>query len=106
MGLTPTGGVVQVRERMEGLLDEHFYPVELEALQALDEEVGPGTPYPRILVEMRERAKAEGLWNLFLPDDDHGAGLTNWEHGMLCEVMGRSVLAGIAFNCAAPDTRN
>jgi acyl-CoA dehydrogenase len=55
---------------------------------------------------MRERAKAEGLWNLFLADDEHGAGLTNWEYGMLCEVMGRSVAAGMVFNCAAPDTGN
>ena len=106
MDFTPSDRVLQLRERIEGFLDEHFYPVELEALQALDEEVGPGVPYPRILVEMRERAKAEGLWNLFLPDDEHGAGLTNWEYGMLCEVMGRSVLAGMVFNCAAPDTGN
>ncbi len=106
MDFTPSDRVLQLRERIEGFLDEHFYPVELEALQALDEEVGPGVPYPRILVEMRERAKGEGLWNLFLPDDEHGAGLTNWEYGMLCEVMGRSVAAGMVFNCAAPDTGN
>jgi acyl-CoA dehydrogenase len=106
MDFTPTDRVLQLRERIEGFLDEHYYPVELEVLQALDEEVGPGVPYPRILVEMRERAKAEGLWNLFLADDEHGAGLTNWEYGMLCEVMGRSVAAGMVFNCAAPDTGN
>ncbi len=70
-----------------------MYPVELEALQALDDEVGPGVPYPRILVELRERAKAEGLWNLFLPGEEHGAGLTNWEYGMLCEEMGRSLVS-------------
>jgi acyl-CoA dehydrogenase len=106
MDFTPTDRVLQLRERIERFLDEHYYPVELEVLQALDEEVGPGVPYPRILVEMRERAKAEGLWNLFLADDEHGAGLTNWEYGMLCEVMGRSVAAGMVFNCAAPDTGN
>jgi acyl-CoA dehydrogenase len=106
MDFTPTDRVLQLRERIEGFLDERYYPVELEVLQALDEEVGPGVPYPRILVEMREHAKAEGLWNLFLADDEHGAGLTNWEYGMLCEVMGRSVAAGMVFNCAAPDTGN
>ena len=106
MDFTPTDRVLQLRERIEGFLDEHYYPVELEVLQALDEEVVPGVAYPRILVEMRERAKAEGLWNLFLADDEHGAGLTNWEYGMLCEVMGRSVAAGMVFNCAAPDTGN
>jgi acyl-CoA dehydrogenase len=106
MDFTPSDRVLQLRERIEGFLEEHYYPVELEVLHALDEEVGPGVPYPRILVEMRERAKAEGLWNLFLPDEEHGPGLTNWEYGMLCEVMGRSVATGMVFNCAAPDTGN
>jgi acyl-CoA dehydrogenase len=106
MDFTPSDRVLQLRERIEGFLDEHFYPVELQILQDLDAEVGAGVPYPRSLVELRERAKAEGLWNLFLPDDENGAGLTNWEYGMLCEVMGRSVAAGMVFNCAAPDTGN
>jgi acyl-CoA dehydrogenase len=106
MDFTPSDRVLQLRERIEGFLDEHYYPVELEVLQALDREVTAGVPYPQILVEMRERAKSEGLWNLFLPDEEHGAGLTNWEYGMLCEVMGRSVASGMVFNCAAPDTGN
>jgi acyl-CoA dehydrogenase len=106
MDFTPSDRVLQLRERIEGFLDEHYYPVELEAIQALDREVTAGVAYPQILVEMRERAKAEGLWNLFLPDDEHGAGLTNWEYGMLCEVMGRSVAAPMVFNCSAPDTGN
>ena len=64
-------------------------------------------PYPEVLVELRERAKAEGLWNLFLPDEEHGPGLTNWEYGMLCEDMGRSpAVAPMVFNCSAPDTGN
>src|SRR5436190_2195687 len=106
MDFTPSDRVLQLRERIEGFLDEHYYPVELEALHALDREVTNGVAYPQILVETRERAKSEGLWNLFLADDEHGAGLTNWEYGMLCEVMGRSVAAGMVFNCAAPDTGN
>src|SRR4029450_9234279 len=83
------------------------YPVEAEAIRAIDEEVKPGVPYPQILVEIRARAKEQGLWNLFLPDSEYGAGLSNWEYGMLCEQMGRSpVVAPMAFNCAAPDTGN
>ena len=58
-------------------------------------------------MEIRERARAEGLWNLFMPDERYGPGLTNWEYGLLCEEMGRSpAIAGMAFNCAAPDTGN
>jgi acyl-CoA dehydrogenase len=81
--------------------------VELEAVRALDEEVAPGVAYPEILVDIRERAKYEGLWNLFLPESEYGAGLTNWEYGLLCEEMGRSpMIAPMAFNCSAPDTGN
>ena len=92
MDFTPSARVEELRERIGSFLDEHFYPVEMEALRALDEEVTveTGRAYPEILVELRERAKSEGLWNLFLPDEHYGPGLTNWEYGMLCEQMGRS----------------
>ena len=81
-------------------------PVEREAVEALDREVRPGVAYPDILLELRERARGEGLWNLFLPDERFGPGLTNWEYGMLCELMGRSGVAPMVFNCSAPDTGN
>src|SRR5687768_14771722 len=106
MDFSPSDRVKSLTERLNAFLDEHVYPVDLEALHALDEEVKPGVAYPRILVELRERAKAEGLWNLFLPGDDGGAGLTNWEYGMLCEVMGRTLISPMVFNCSAPDTGN
>src|ERR671936_277258 len=107
MDFSPSPRVEELRERIGAFLDEHVYSVELEALRALDEEVGPGVPYPQIIVEIRERAKAEGLWNLFMPDEEYGTGLTNWEYGLLCEEMGRSpALAPMAFNCSAPDTGN
>src|SRR5688572_17068659 len=94
-------------ERVRAFQEEHVYPSEMEALRALDDEVRPGVAYPEVLVEIRERAKADGLWNLFLADEEHGAGLTNWEYGVLCEEMGRSpAIAPMAFNCAAPDTGN
>ena len=107
MDFAPSDRVAELLERVRGFMEEHVDPVEAEAMRALDEEVGPGVAYPQIMVELRERAKAEGLWNLFLPDEEHGPGLTNWEYGMLCEQMGRSgVVAPMAFNCSAPDTGN
>jgi acyl-CoA dehydrogenase len=106
MDFAPSPQVDQLRERIQAFMAEHVDPVEAEALLALDEEVGPGVPYPRILVELRERARSEGLWNLFLPDAEYGPGLTNWEYGMLCEVMGRNMVAPLVFNCSAPDTGN
>ena len=58
-------------------------------------------------MEIRAKAREEGLWNLFMPDERYGAGLTNWEYGVLCEEMGRSpAIAPMAFNCSAPDTGN
>jgi acyl-CoA dehydrogenase len=107
MDFNPSPQVESLRERIRAFMDEHVYPVELEAVRALDEEVAPGVPYPEILVDIRERARGEGLWNLFLADSEHGAGLTNWEYGLLCEEMGRSpMIAPMAFNCSAPDTGN
>jgi acyl-CoA dehydrogenase len=108
--------VEELRGRIREFMDAHVYPVEAEAMAALDEEVRPGVAYPEIIVELRERARSEGLWNLFLPGNGdspsghpstEGAGLSNWEYGLLCEEMGRSpVVAPMAFNCAAPDTGN
>jgi acyl-CoA dehydrogenase len=107
MDFTPSPEVATLRERVLDFMDAEIYPVEREVMEALDEEVGPGVPYPRILVEIREKAKAEGLWNLFMPDERFGPGLTNWEYGLLCEEMGRSPMAAaMAFNCSAPDTGN
>jgi acyl-CoA dehydrogenase len=103
----PSPEVEALRERIEAFMDEHVYPVEAEAIEAIDDEVAPGVAYPEILVEIRAKAKEQGLWNLFLPDREFGAGLSNWEYGILCEQMGRSpVVASMAFNCAAPDTGN
>jgi acyl-CoA dehydrogenase len=101
--------VSELRDRVREFMDEHVYPAEAEALRALDEEVTveSGRAYPEILVEIRAKARDEGLWNLYMPGDEHGAGLTNWEYGVLCEEMGRSpAIAPMAFNCAAPDTGN
>jgi acyl-CoA dehydrogenase len=106
MDFSPSDRVADLLERISEFQDEHVYPVEAETLRALDAEVRPGVPYPAVLVELRERARADGLWNLFLPDERYGPGLTNWEYGMLCEQMGRTPIAPLAFNCSAPDTGN
>lgn len=107
MDFTPSPEVAKLRERVLDFMDEEIYPREREIMEALDEEVGAGVPYPKILVEVREKAKAEGLWNLFMPDERFGPGLSNWEYGLLCEEMGRSPMAApMAFNCSAPDTGN
>ena len=107
MDFTPTPEVASLRERVLDFMDAEVYPVERETMEALDAEVGPGVPYPRGLVEIREKAKGEGLWNLFMPDERFGPGLKNWEYGLLCEEMGRSpVAAPMSFNCSAPDTGN
>ena len=106
MDFAPSDRVTTLLERVREFTEEHVDPVEREAVEALDNEVAAGVPYPEILVELRERARAEGLWNLFLPDERFGPGLTNWEYGMLCEQMGRSGVAPMVFNCSAPDTGN
>jgi acyl-CoA dehydrogenase len=107
MDFNPTPEVEELLERVRAFMDEHVYPNEQEGMAALDAEVKPGVPYPKLLIEIRDKARAEGLWNLFMPDERYGPGLKNWEYAMLCEEMGRSpVLAPMAFNSAAPDTGN
>src|ERR1044072_7067405 len=107
MDFTPSPEVSALRERVLHFMDAEIYPVEREAMEALDDEVGPGVPYPEILIGIREKAKTEGLWNLLMPDERFGPGLNNWEYGLLCEEMGPSRVAGsMAFNCAPPDTGN
>jgi acyl-CoA dehydrogenase len=107
MDFNPSPEVAQLRERVLDFMDAEVYPQEREIMEALDAEVGPGVPYPQNLAAVREKAKGEGLWNLFMPDERFGPGLANWEYGLLCEEMGRSPMAApMAFNCSAPDTGN
>ena len=75
MDFDVTPRVDELRNRIRAFMDEHVFPAEVEAMKALDAEVGPGTPYPEILVEIRSRAPRGGLWNLFMPDERYGAGL-------------------------------
>jgi acyl-CoA dehydrogenase len=107
MDFEPTDRCKALLERLREFMDAHVYPVEREVERALDDEVDEHTAYPAILVDLRSRAKAEGLWNLFLPNGEFGPGLTNGEYGVLCEEMGRATLvAPYVFNCQPPDTGN
>ncbi len=107
MDFKPSPEVAELRERVLDFMDDQVYPQEREIMEALDGEVGPGVPYPQNLTAVREKARNDGLWNLFMPDERFGPGLKNWEYGLLCEEMGRSPMAApMAFNCSAPDTGN
>jgi len=95
----------EFRARIEDFMDELVYPNEAKFHGQLD-AADSRWSVPPIMEEMKEEARARGLWNLFLPDSDLGAGLTNLEYAPLCEVMGRSPIAPELFNCNAPDTGN
>jgi alkylation response protein AidB-like acyl-CoA dehydrogenase len=84
-------------------MDAHIYPNERRFHEEVERDRWKPT---RIIEELKVKARAEGLWNLFLPNDERGAGLTNLEYAPLCEIMGRSHLAPEVFNCSAPDTGN
>jgi acyl-CoA dehydrogenase len=93
------------RERLQAFFDERVYPVERDYVEAVR---AAGTPhaYPPIMEELKEEARRRGLWNLFLPDEEHGAGLTQAEYAPLAELMGRTMIGAEACNCSAPDTGN
>ncbi|HWN66560.1 MAG TPA: acyl-CoA dehydrogenase family protein [Haliangium sp.] len=89
---------------LRAFMDEHVYPSE----PRYHAEIAQGDrwqPLP-VIEELKSKARAAGLWNLFLPDSEYGAGLTNAEYAPLCEIMGRSLMAAEIFNCSAPDTGN
>ena len=95
--------VNDLQKRLQAFMDEHIYPKE----QRFHEEVERDRWKPtKAIEELKPKARAAGLWNLFLPNDDQGAGLTNLEYAPLCEIMGRSHWAPEVFNCSAPDTGN
>lgn len=95
----------ELRARVQAFMDTHVYPAEAvfeEQLEASDNR----WQVPPIMDELKVKARADGLWNLFLPESDRGAGLSNLEYAPLCEVMGRSPIGPECFNCSAPDTGN
>jgi acyl-CoA dehydrogenase len=100
----PSARARELRERLTAFMAEHIYPNE-KAYHA-QIEAGDRWQVPAIMEELKAKARAAGLWNLFLPDREFGAGLTNLEYAPLCELMGRSEMAPEVFNCSAPDTGN
>ena len=96
--------VKELQQRLTAFMEEHVYPNE----KLVDEQIESGDRWqPVALIEqLKPKARAAGLWNLFLPDKKFGAGLTNLEYAPLCEIMGRSPFAPEVFNCSAPDTGN
>jgi len=103
MDFALSDNVKDLQSALRAFMDECIYPNE----RRFDEEIERNRWLPtRVIEELKPKARAAGLWNLFLPDKEYGAGLTNLEYAPLCEIMGRSLMAPEAFNCSAPDTGN
>src|SRR5712692_5070598 len=106
MDFTFSSKVEDLRKQLNDFMDHHVNPAEKTYR---DQVQASGDPhfYPPVMEELKKEARSRGLWNLFLPDGTHGAGLTNLEYAPLAEITGRSPhIAPEALNCAAPDTGN
>ena len=103
MNFEPSAKTKELQQRLQAFMDAHVYPNE----RRFEEETASAPWKPtQIVEELKVKARGEGLWNLFLPGDPGGAGLSNLEYAPLCEIMGRSHMAAEIFNCSAPDTGN
>src|SRR5437667_3307704 len=97
--------VNELRKRLSDFIQRYIYPNEQTYR---DQIAASGNPHhhAEIIDELKIKAKEQGLWNLFLPDDEYGAGMTNLEYAPLAEIMGRVSWSSEVFNCSAPDTGN
>ncbi len=100
--------VRDLQQRVGAFMDEFVYPNEARFHEEVSANRRGGNAWQptRVVEELKQKARAQGLWNLWLPDSEFGAGLTNLEYAPLCEIMGRSPIGPEAFNCSAPDTGN
>ncbi|MFC3210466.1 acyl-CoA dehydrogenase [Planomicrobium okeanokoites] len=95
-----------LQKRLNNFMEVHVYPNEKVFEQQLNGQNNRWSQVPPVMEELKQKAKEQGLWNLFLPDSEYGAGLSNQEYAPLCEIMGRSLIGPEVFNCGAPDTGN
>jgi acyl-CoA dehydrogenase len=105
MDFEPSQRCSEFKGRLEAFMDEHVYPAE-DVYERQLRESGDPHHQPQVMEELKARARDAGLWNMFLPDEHDGAGLTNADYAPLAELMGRSHIASEACNCNAPDTGN
>ena len=106
MNFSYSNKVKELEQKLTRFMEEYVYPNESLYEQQLDEQETRFSGIPPIMEELKAKAKEQGLWNLFLPESERGAGLTNLEYAPLCEIMGRSLIGPEVFNCNAPDTGN
>lgn len=108
MNLEYSPRVVSLHKRVKAFLEDQVFPQYARREQEIAENARKGRPYAPypVLEELKAKAKAEGLWNLFLPESELGAGFTNLEYAPIAEMMGKQYWASEVFNCSAPDTGN
>jgi acyl-CoA dehydrogenase len=108
MNFSHSDKVRELQHRVAAFMEEFVYPAESRFQEELTANRRDGNPWraSAVVETLKREARAAGLWNLFLPNCEYGAGLTNLEYAPLCEIMGRSLLGPEAFNCSAPDTGN
>jgi acyl-CoA dehydrogenase len=97
-----------LQAKVSRFMDENVYPAEERFFAEVQENRRRGNPWvaTRVVEELKQKARSQELWNLFLPESEYGASLTNLEYAPLCEIMGRSPIGPESFNCSAPDTGN
>ncbi len=105
MDFQPSERCTEMKERLGAFMDEHVYPAE-EVYERQLAESGNPHHHPPVMEELKAKAREAGLWNMFLPDSENGAGLSNSDYAPLAEMLGRAVIASEACNCSAPDTGN